>query len=626
MRLGPLAFLLALISLGGCHDERVVPARRLVIVISIDTLRPERLGVYGNDPSVSPSIDALARESVVFDQALSTAPWTLPSHMSMMTGLDPLAHGVRTTDDALAASVPTLAESLHAQGFATAGFTDGGLVSSAYGFDRGFDVYHEPDSVRARRGFGHTVPRATSWLDENAQRDVFLFLHSYDVHAPYTVGDREILREFRARPTPESALDHMLFYARFLYMQRVAGVARYRRLTELLNDYDAGIHEADRAIGSLLDHLRRTKQYDDALIVVLSDHGESFFDHDLYNGHGLFLTDDEIRIPCIVKLPHAEGGGRRIAELVDLLDLYPTVLDVAGVEERPVLQGESWLDVVRGMPRRRTSSFAESHNAESCSVTTPSHKYIAPSRCLPLTIATRHLGPETPQRLDGARPGTEYVLGANQVRLIYSEGSGPLGLRDRIPVGARLFDRHKDPRERDNLAQVDGERREQMESRLETVWAASTALREARRDARGEAAASPEHHEHLRALGYVGSAEEDAQSSAPSELALDEAAGASFQPPGVNIEGLRSADREVHRLRFTNAKPLSEREREVARTAAIAYATWGLQNPEWHARAEWRLRALADLCENRGSPLDPSLWTEFDRWLDAQPKMPGESK
>lgn len=616
-----LRFVAALLLLAAsCGvQERAKP--RTLVVISIDTLRPERLGVYGNTPDVSPVLDALARESIVFEQALATAPWTLPSHMSMMTGLDPVAHGVRCANDVLAPSVTTLAESLRARGYSTSAFTDGGFVSRAYGFDHGFDVYEEPATTQAPRGFAHSIPRATRWLDAHAHDDAFLFLHTFDVHAPYATGDAETLKRFRARPTPDGDHDHRLEEARYLYAQRIAGVPSYGRMSELLNDYDAGVHEADRGVGMLLEHLKRSGRYDDALIVVLSDHGESFFDHDVYVGHGLFLTDDELHVPCIVKLPRGEGAGLRVPDLVDVLDLYPTVLDVAAVAPPPDLPGESWLGIARGTPRARTTSFAESYNTDRYALTTPSHKYISPSPHWPMAIALHHLGPETPPMLDGRRPGKEYTIGVAKAVLSYAKRTEPLGLRDRIPVGARLYERRSDPAEQVDLAERDAARRESMEAQLEQQWNASATVRAARGVSAGSAANSAEHLEHLHALGYVVS--DDV--AAPRKLDLDAARGALFRPSGVDVMPLVRADRDVHRLRLEGNEAFGESEMQVARAAATTYAAWGLEHKEQQARAQWRLRALQELCERRGSPLDPKLWAEFQAWLDTQPKDDDES-
>lgn len=616
-----LHFLAALLPLAASCDVQERAKPRTLVVISIDTLRPERLGVYGNSPDVSPVLDALARESIVFEHALTTAPWTLPSHMSMLTGLDPVAHGVRCANDVLAPSITTLAESLRAHGYSTSAFTDGGFVSRAYGFDHGFDVYEEPATTQAPRGFAHSIPRAMNWLDDHAREDAFLFLHTFDVHAPYATGDAETLERFRSRPTPDGDDDHRLEEARYLYAQRIADVPRYGRMSELLNDYDAGVHEADRGVGMLLEHLKRSGRYDDALIVVLSDHGESFFDHDVYVGHGLFLTDDELHIPLIVKLPRAESAGLRVPGLVDVLDLYPTVLAVAAVSPPPGLPGESWLGIARGTPRTRTTSFAESFNTDRYALTTSSHKYISPSPHWPMSIALHHLGPETPPMLDGRRPGKEYTIGAAKTVLSYAKRTEPLGLRDRIPVGARLYDRESDPTEEADLAERDAAQRERMEAQLEQQWHASATVRAARGVSLGSAANSPEHLEHLHALGYVVS--DDA--ATPRKLDLDAALGATFRPSGVDMTPLVNADRAVHKLRLAEDKPFGESQLQSARAAATTYAAWGLANKEFQARAQWRLRALQELCERRGSPLDPKLWADFQAWLDSQPKDDDES-
>src|SRR5678815_1423406 len=176
---------------------------RTVVLISIDTLRPERLGAYGNAADVSPNIDALAKDAVVFDQALALSPWTLPSHMTMLTGLDPVAHGVRKLGGVLSAHVTTLAEALKGAGFRTAAFTDGGLVHHSSGMGQGFEIYRDernPDTMI--NGFQRLLPEALDWMRSTRHEDSFVFIHTFDVHSPYQVGDPGVIEQFRERPAP----------------------------------------------------------------------------------------------------------------------------------------------------------------------------------------------------------------------------------------------------------------------------------------------------------------------------------------------------------------------------------------------------------------------------------------
>jgi len=281
------AALLLGISIAACNKSDEQPTEpaggaRTVVLISIDTLRPERLGVYGNAPNVSPTIDAFAKEAVVFDNALSVSSWTLPSHMTMLTGLDPVAHGVRSALNKLSSRVNTVAELLAARGVSTAAFADGGFVASGWGLEQGFSVYDsEHRDSEGRTGFARYLPKCIEWLRGEKDKPVFLFLHSFDVHAPYDECDAEVLRQFRERPVSDGPLDPELYKGSFTQIATEMRFKQYERISQMLNDYDAGVHEADAAVAQVFAALRETGRWDDALVIVTSDHGESFYDHRL---------------------------------------------------------------------------------------------------------------------------------------------------------------------------------------------------------------------------------------------------------------------------------------------------------------------------------------------------------
>ncbi|HTE05443.1 MAG TPA: sulfatase, partial [Planctomycetota bacterium] len=336
------------------------PPEPLVVLISIDTTRPDRLGPYGGLPGTSPNIDALAKDSVVFDQVLATSPWTLPSHMTMLTGLDPVAHGVRRNGDVLSGRVTTLPEALKKAGYRTGAFTGGGFVGAQFGFGAGFEVYretNEPDGGPS--GFARILPEALEWVNRARHEKSFVFLHTFDVHAPYDSCDPDTLQEFRTRPVTDGPNDYLLYKLSFLYQLNRMKVTNYTRFGELFNDYDAGVHMADDGVGRLIADLKESGRYDDALIIVTSDHGESFADHGLHIGHGIGLTDDELHVPLIIHFPKHEFAGRRIGTLVDLTDLAPTVLDVLHLPAPPEMKGES---------RCSTSSTVGARSVRSTSV------------------------------------------------------------------------------------------------------------------------------------------------------------------------------------------------------------------------------------------------------------------
>ena len=191
---------------------------------------------------------------------------------------------------------------------------------------------------------------------------------------------------------------------------------------------------------------------------MVSDHGESFADHGVHVGHGIGLTDDEIHIPLVIKLPGAESGGRRIAGPVDLTDLAPTVLDVFGLPPAAEMQGETMLGLLRGRTRRRDYIFGNSPNTECYYLVRDGWKFITPPCVLPMTVAERHLGPTNPPTGGLAQDeGTEYKIGppGKQVTLHYDEAGDPLGIRETIVDCSRLYDRGSDPHERNNQAYDD---------------------------------------------------------------------------------------------------------------------------------------------------------------------------
>lgn len=622
--------LASLLAAGAALAAALVPAcgrppgPPTVVLISLDTLRPERLGAYGNAPGVSPAVDALARRAVVFDQALANSPYTLPSHMTMLTGLDPVAHGVKRDGDVLSSRVTTLAEALAAAGFRCGAFTDGGFVSSRYGFPQGFEVFDDKrdwSPEGAVNGMRRILPRALEWLDaQGDEQPLFLFVHTFDAHAPFQEGDPQSIERFRARGADDGPRDHELFRLRFLHQMNMLRISEYRRMAELLNDYDAGVHDADAGVAELLDWLEDHGRLEDALVIVTSDHGESFSDHGIHVGHGIGLTDDEIHVPLLLKLPGDEAAGRRVAAAVDLTDLAPTVLDVLGVPAPPEMQGESLLGALRGQPRRRRHVFGTSPNTESYFLVLDGFKLISPPAILPDEVARRHLGPITPPNggLGGAL-GEDYEIGPpnQRVTLRYDFAGDPIGIRDTILTGARLFDRRADPGELRNLATSDPQRERHMSQVLLELMQASLALHEQLDD--GVTAPQGEVHvdQTLAALGYLGAGNPaEAQASlAQLPRAQRQQLERPYEPPDDAV--LHDADQVLQSVRAA----LDDGRQPMAGAGQLlweqgeALVDWALANPVHWAKVGWRLQELVGLSQRAGVPIDPLRWkARFDSW------------
>ena len=345
-----------------------------VVFISIDTLRADHLGTYGyRARPTSPRLDALAADAVVFEQHQSTAPWTTPSHLSMMTGLYPSHHGVMQPYfelvaglegagrvDALENSVTTLAELLSAAGYRTAAFTGGGAVDPATGLGQGFERY-ETDHYKLTDA---NLVTLDTWM-RASEEPFLLFWHTFEVHAPYTDG-----RFLEVQHAPEPAalaslqeelagLDALLRKGRpsethqgrsHQMMARMLGEHGMRTpvVTEAL--YDGGIAAMDRRLGELIDTLKRRGLYEDCLLIVTSDHGDEFQDHHpyYYDAHGHSLYEELVHTPLIVKLPGRAEAGRRVPQRVSAVDLLPTVAAVLSLEPPAGLDGRSLVPLLQG--------------------------------------------------------------------------------------------------------------------------------------------------------------------------------------------------------------------------------------------------------------------------------------
>ena len=328
---------------------------RLVLLVSIDTLRPDRLEPFGGRPGSSPHLQRLAADSVAFETAVASTSWTIPSHATMLTSSDPEVHGANSKTP-IPEGLPLISEVLADEGWQTAAFVDSLYVSSKFGFDQGFEHFDDQKAPPGnyRRGAAVNRRRLMNWLNTAAdERPTFVFWHLMDVHGPYGApaphgGKFRQVHETteEAEQKAESWRQHLLRFSYHEYLK----LERFFSLEDLSASYDEGIAAVDAELGRLFDALRQAGLYDDALIVVTSDHGESFLDHDIYVGHGLFATDDEIRVPLLMKFPGNEFAGRRVERLVGLIDLAPSILDALNIDIPRAYQGQSLVSPAPGAP------------------------------------------------------------------------------------------------------------------------------------------------------------------------------------------------------------------------------------------------------------------------------------
>lgn len=317
-----------------------------VVVISVDTLRSDSLRAYNSSASPRPVMDGLAKRGQVFVRAYSTAPWTLPSHVSLFTGLYPRHHGVVHKKHAIG-DISSFVETLRANGYQTVGFGDGGYLSRHYGFSHGFEIYdqwrdEERTAVPAslprggKRHFDtkqHLFDRASAFLrDRSSKRPLFLFAHTYAVHdyfrrwLPKEPGKAPV-------PTPKSNKD----------LECLLGVTPCppQKWRELESMYEAGIDAFDRDLGSFLELVERTLGSNNTYVILLSDHGEGF-DHARNRiHHAGRLHRDQLQVPLIAAGPGIEPC--RSEEIVSLVDIRPSVLELASVADDAEHDGRSFV-------------------------------------------------------------------------------------------------------------------------------------------------------------------------------------------------------------------------------------------------------------------------------------------
>ncbi len=333
MRRGPvLVIVLICLGVGLTQLARVLRPQpvRTVVVITLDTLRYDRLGSSGRSPSITPALDALAERSAVFEHTWTTAPLTVPSHASLFTGLLPPQHGLRTNEPIgrLPTEAITVAEAFRDAGFETAAFVSASVLSGERtGLDAGFDLYDDvpqpaAGELHARERVGEeTVALALDWLRARGDGEAFVWVHLFDPHAPYDAPP-----PFGAGP--EHAADE--------------------------TGYDAEVRYTDDCVGRLLDGLAALGR-ENALIVVTADHGESLGEHG-ERTHGFLLGEATLHVPLLISAPEQVAPGRR-DESASLIDVAPTVVGLAGL---PVPRGMGGVPLLARKAKKDRPAYAES--------------------------------------------------------------------------------------------------------------------------------------------------------------------------------------------------------------------------------------------------------------------------
>jgi arylsulfatase A-like enzyme len=344
-----------------------------VVLITIDTLRYDHMGVHGYARDTTPNIDAVARQGVRFNQATTPRPKTVPSVVSMMTGLYPHNSGVRRLVDHLHPTRVTMQEV-----FRNAGYQTGAVICNTVlngdnsGLAAGFDFYYDdtPDIQGTQLDSAPATDIAIAWLEDQVREGgapVFLWVHYMDPHGPYLPPapyDEAFVSETRG--------------SRFVELEKIPRASRIGQQTDVdfyVDQYDGEILYTDHHTQRLLDAMARLGMSDRSVVVISSDHGESLGDHDYYFEHGKYVYDDCSRIPLIVRYPGCAADAE-IDEAVELTDLYPTLLDLAGLDGPATTDGVSLVSLLEGGESPRPSvAFIERYTMVKA-IRTPEWKAI----------------------------------------------------------------------------------------------------------------------------------------------------------------------------------------------------------------------------------------------------------
>src|SRR6202165_4416891 len=493
----------------------VAPPPPNVILITLDTTRADRMGFLGSKLGLTPNLDALARQSVVFTRAYSQVPLTTASHATILTGTYPQFHQVNDFGVPLAEDLPYAPYIFRGNGYHTAAFV-GSLVldpntRSAPGFERGFDLYDAgfhrrrqgEDRYQAieRRG-GEVVGRTLEWLTTHYEGPFFIWMHLYDAHDPYDP------------PEP--------------YKTKYASAP-----------YDGEIAYEDAAVGKLLSWLRLRGLYDGALIAVMADHGEALGDHG-ETTHGIFLYDETIRVPLLFKLPRERSAGKRIESRAGLVDVLPTILQAVGIAIPHDVQGESLLSMLKP------------------TILTPATLKPAPAgQAGTAASKTSEPSPDRPAYAESDYPhrtfGWSSLRALRTGKYLFIEAPHK-----------ELYDESADPKAEHNLSTTSVAVTNTLASQLDAFRQKTGTAKEA-----PKVSSDPELQERLNALGYVAS---DSSASAMPGI-KDTGADPKDKVEVVNL--LHRAEMFKEEMNFAEAVPLLERVIALEPNLPITYLQLG---------------------------------------------------
>lgn len=418
------------------------PERPNVVLISLDTLRADHLGVYGYRRNTSPHLDLLAKSGALFTNAVSASAWTLPSHVSLMTSLYPDHHGVISHRQKMASSTLTLARAVRSLPYASKGFITHHYVDAPYGFNWGFESFEHVLPHLA----GQVTSRAIDWLGQNRDSPFFIFLHYFDIHSPFDAPEpfREMYDYFYRGDIRGDYTSMAGCSSR--------GFISDRDLYRVIALYDGEIRYTDEELGRLFDYLKRNGLWENTAVIVTADHGEELWEHKSF-GHGATLYQDQIHIPLIIHYPKWFPQPVRFDQVVSLVDIYPTILDILGIPVPEGLDGRSLQALLQKNPKWDNTVYSQTARVHD-------NLYLTAVR-------------------------EEYLKG------IWSQ----------TPKELETYNLEKDPAERENLVTSDPETSGHLNTLIQDFLTASKPSKKV--TDKGTVQFNKETEKNLRALGYI---------------------------------------------------------------------------------------------------------------------------
>lgn len=323
-----------------------------VILISLDSLRQDHLGCYGYSRNTSPEIDRFRMDAVLFRKCIAQSVSTLTSHASLLTALIPSHHQAYfSRTRALSPKIPTLASILKGSGYATVSFNDGGQLAPLFGLNRGFDLYEITAAMRPEEySFKRIVEKSMEWIDQNPGKRFFLFLHTYEIHHPYSPEARHLNlfeKDYRGD------LPALISVELINQINRGEIALSEEDKEHIINTYDAEIRSVDESFADLIRFLKKKGLYDNTVMILTSDHGEEFGEHGFMATHSHTLYNELVCVPLIMKWAHSKFAGRELKGLVRHIDIVPTLLEYLNIKPDGDHDGMSFMPMIRDQRVKR---------------------------------------------------------------------------------------------------------------------------------------------------------------------------------------------------------------------------------------------------------------------------------